>query len=141
MAADRAPNTYRSYAERLKRHVLPALGRLKLRLIHRAHIKALLAEKRGQGHSTNSVRLMKAPPSALLPEAVDDGIIPVNPALQLGRRLGNRADKLTQSQRVQRIRPMSWEQRQAGVSPSGSFQTRSAGGWTRPRWAGSSVRC
>jgi integrase len=111
--ADRAPNTHRSYAERLKRHVLPALGHLKLRLIHRAHIKAFLAEKRRQGHSKNSVRLMKAPLSALLSEAVDDGLIPVNPALQLGRRLGGRANKLTQSERVQRIRPMTWEQRQA----------------------------
>jgi integrase len=120
LAADRAPNTYRSYAERLKRHVLPALGRLKLRLIHRAHIKAFLAEKRGQGHSKNSVRLMKAPLSALLSEAVDDGIIPVNPALQLGRRLGNRADKLTQSERVQRIRPMTWEQRQAFLDAAAS---------------------
>ena len=90
----------------------PRWARLKLRLIHRAPIKAFLAEKRGQGHSKNSVRLMKAPLSALLSEAVDDGIIPVNPALQLGRRLGNRADKLTQSERVQRIRPMTWEQRQ-----------------------------
>ena len=88
--ADRAPNTHRSYAERLKRHVLPALGHLKLRLIHRAHIKTFLAEKRRQGHSKNGVRLMKAPLSALLSEAVDDGIIPVNPALQLGRRLGPR---------------------------------------------------
>jgi hypothetical protein len=111
--ADRAPNTYRSYAERLKRHVLPALGHLKLRSVHRSHIKAFLAEKRRQGHSKNSVRLMKAPLSVLLSEAVDDGIIPVNPALQLGCRLGARADKLTHAERVQRIRPMMWAQRQA----------------------------
>jgi Phage integrase, N-terminal SAM-like domain len=113
IAADRAPRTHRGYAERLKRHVLPALGHLKLRLIHRVNIKALLTEKRRQGHSKNSVRLMKAPLSALLSEAVDDGIIAVNPALHLGRGLGSRADKLTQSERVQRIRPMTWEQAEA----------------------------
>ena len=47
---------------------------------------------------------------------MDDDIIPVNPALQLGRRLGNRAYKLTQSERVQRIRPKSWEPRQISLN-------------------------
>jgi hypothetical protein len=56
---------------------------------------------------------MKAPLSVLLSEAVEDGIIPANSALQLGRRLGARVDKLTHAERVQRIRPMTGEQRQA----------------------------
>jgi integrase len=113
VAVERAPRTYRGYAERLERHVLPALGHLKLRDIHRAHIKALLLEKRRQGHSKNSVRLMKAPLSVLLSEAADDGIVPVNPAFQIGRRLGGRADAQTPAERTQRIRPMTWEQREA----------------------------
>ena len=56
---------------------------------------------------------MKAPLSALLSEPADDGIIPVNPAFQLGRRLGGRADTPTPAERAQRIRPMGWEQREA----------------------------
>jgi integrase len=73
----------------------------------------LLAEKRRLGHSKNSVRLMKASLSAMLSDAVDDGILGANPAFQIGRRKASRADKLTPAERVQRIRPMSWEQRDA----------------------------
>jgi hypothetical protein len=62
----------RNYTERPRRHILPALGHLKLREIHRAHIKALLADKRRQGHAKNSVRLMKAALSAMLSDAVDE---------------------------------------------------------------------
>ena len=44
----------------LKGHVLPALGHLKLRELHRGHIEAFLADKRGRGYAKNTVRLMKA---------------------------------------------------------------------------------
>ena len=49
-------------------------------------IKTFLLSKRRKGYAKNSVRLMKAPLSVLLSDAVDDGIIAVNPALQRGRR-------------------------------------------------------
>src|SRR5439155_22871157 len=56
---------------------------------------------------------MKAALSTMLSDAMDDGIIEANPALQLGRRKASRADKLTAAERVQRVRPMSTEQRDA----------------------------
>ncbi len=110
---EKEPATVRNYTERLRRHVLPVLGHLKLRELHRVHIKALIGDKRRQGQSKNSVRPIKAPLSAMLSEAVDDGIIDANPAFQLGRRKATRADRLTPAERVQKIRPMSWEQRDA----------------------------
>ena len=93
--------------------MLPALGHLKVRELHRGHIKAFLAQKRGQGYAKNSVRLMRAPLSAMLSDAVGDGIILANPAFQVGRHKTNRADRLTSAERVQKVRPMTWEQRDA----------------------------
>jgi integrase len=48
--------------------------------------------------------------SVLLGDAVDDGIIATNPALQMGRRRRKRADSLSQAERLRRVRPMSSEQ-------------------------------
>ncbi len=59
-------NTVRNYKERLEVHVLPALGHLKVRELHRGHIKAFLAQKRSQGYAKNTVRLMRAPLSSNL---------------------------------------------------------------------------
>lgn len=106
-------NTVRNYRERLEGQVIPALGHLKVRELHRSHIKAFLAQKRGQGYAKNTVRLMRAALSAMLSDAVDDGIIMANPAFQVGRHKTNRADKLTSAERVQEVRPMTWEQRDA----------------------------
>ena len=80
------PATWRNYRERLNHHILPTLGRLKLREVRRRHIKALLNDKRAQGHAPNGVRMMKAALSSLLTDAVDDEIIESNPALQVGRK-------------------------------------------------------
>jgi integrase len=110
---EKEPKTIRTYVERLNNHVLPALGHLKLREIQRGQIKAFVASKRGDGHAKNSVRQMKAALSVMLSDAADDGIIPANPALQLGRHKANRADKLTAAERIQKVRPMNWDQRDA----------------------------
>ncbi len=79
-------DTVRGYKDALEGHVLPALGHLKVRRFHRGHIKAFLAQKRGKGYAKNTVRLMRAPLSTMLSDAVDDGIIMANPAFQVGRR-------------------------------------------------------
>ena len=79
VALERDKNTGAATAEP-GRYVLPALGHHRLRALHRQHIKAFLLDKRREGYAKNSVRLMKAPLSVLLSDAVDDGIIAVNPA-------------------------------------------------------------
>jgi hypothetical protein len=138
VALERDKNTVRGYRQSLETHVLPALGHLRLRSLHRQHIKTFLMNKRREGYAKNSVRVMKAPLSVLLSDAVDDGIIAVNPALQLGRRKASRADKLNAAERLQRIRPMSWDQRDAFLEaaarerPHGTLFAVLAKGGLRP---------
>jgi integrase len=76
--------------------------------------------KRRHGYAKNSVRLMKAALSAMLSDAVDDGIIDINPAFQLGHRRAKAADRLTPAERIQKIRPMSWQQRDAFLAGAGN---------------------
>jgi integrase len=103
-------STWRNYQERLRSHILPTLGRLRLRDLRRRHIKQLLNAKRAAGYAANGVRLIKATLSSLLTDAVDDEIIDTNPGLQVGRKK-RRAGTVTAADRTQKIKPMSWEQR------------------------------
>jgi len=57
--------------------------------------------------SKNTLRLMRACLSAMFGVAVEDGILAVNPALQLGRRRRKRVDSISMNERQKRIRPMS----------------------------------
>lgn len=98
----------------------PTAGRARLLPENCGHIEAFLAQKRGQGYAKNSVRLMRAPLSAMLSDAMDDGIILANPAFQVGRHKTNRADRLTSAERVQKVRPMTWEQRDAFLAAAGA---------------------
>ena len=80
--------TAETYAGILTRHILPALGRLKVRELHRGRVKALLAEKLGRGGlSRGTVSLVQSTLRALLNAAVDDGVLVANPADRLGRQL------------------------------------------------------
>jgi integrase len=108
--------TARSYCQMLDGHVLPTLGRVKIRELRRRHVKALLAGKHGQGYAKDTVRLMRAALSSLLTDAVDDEIITANPALSLGRKKGKSAHRVSAAERRQRIRPMTWAQRDALLS-------------------------
>jgi len=48
---DIKPRTHVSYSETLARYILPELGRMKVRALHRGLIKNLLARRRAQGLS------------------------------------------------------------------------------------------
>jgi len=98
--------TFRSYRQLLRLRVLPALGHFRVRDTHRGHLKSLLAEKRRRGYAKNTVRLIRAAISSLHSDAVDDGIIQSNPALGLANRKKRRGDRISQTERQQRIRPM-----------------------------------
>ena len=130
-----------SYAQLLKSHVLPMLGSVRLRDLHRRHVKMLLGAKRAErlprerklveaqhaeptpmkvGYSKNTVRLIKAALSTVLSDALDDGYLETNPAFSAGRKRGKRADALTQSERLQKIRPLSWTDRDALLAEAAS---------------------
>jgi len=74
------------YRDTLRLHVLPALGRVKVRQLHKGHIRNLLTEKLQGNLARNSVRLIHATIRALLSTAVDEGLIVANPASKLGRQ-------------------------------------------------------
>ena len=133
-----------SYAQLLKSHVLPMLGSVRLRDLHRRHVKMLLGAKRAErlprerkpklveaqhvepttpvkvGYSKNTVRLIKAALSTVLSDALDDGYLETNPAFSAGRKRGKRADALTQSERLQKIGPLSWTDRDALLAEAAS---------------------
>ena len=97
------PKTWRSYWQLLQLHILPALGRVKLRELRRGAAKELLNQKRQQGYSKNTVRLIRATLSTVLSEAVDDQIIPANPVLGRSKHRRSYAPQ-------PEVRPMTREQ-------------------------------
>src|SRR5437016_4048355 len=94
VASSLDPRSIDAYRANLRLYIRPAFGDVKLRVIHRGHVKALLATKRNDGLSKNSVRMIRATFSVLLGDAVEDGILHVNPALGVGRR-GRKPDAVT----------------------------------------------
>jgi integrase len=110
--------TLASYAQLLRLHVRPTFGATKMRLIHRGHIKALLAAKMSEEITTeagetrrrlgkNSMRLIRATLSVLFGDAVEDGLITVNPAVGIKRRGRKQPDSVNPAEQ---IRPLSLEQ-------------------------------
>ncbi len=93
------PSTLRSYELSIRRHLVPALGAMRVRLLVRGRIRALLTEKLTKPQpsakkdkpakmlSRSSVRIIHACLRAMLNAAVEDGIILANPADKLGRSL------------------------------------------------------
>lgn len=81
------------YRRRLRTRVLPTLGALPLTAISRERIKGLVAEQyrlgnlksEGRAIAPRTVRAFMATLVALLNSAVDDGLIPSNPAVRWGR--------------------------------------------------------
>ncbi len=101
------PRSFVGYEEKLRRHILPVFGMLRVRQLDRARIKALLMEKLTSGLSPDSVRLIHATTRAMLNAALDDGLIVANPADKLGKllRLGR-----TRSVRQEQIRAFDREE-------------------------------
>ena len=83
-----------------------------MRDVHRVHLKRLLSAKRRKGYAKNTVRLMRAAISSLLTDAVEEGIIAINPALQIANRKRKRSDRPTRTEQQQRIRPLDRQQLQ-----------------------------
>jgi integrase len=110
VATSLEPRTLASYRQILRIHVRPVFGDMKVRAIHRGHIKALLAKKRGDGLSKNSVRLIRATISVMLGDAVDDGILQTNPAAGLRRRGRRSPDSISPADRQEKIKVFTYEQ-------------------------------
>lgn len=110
---DVARQTKASYTKNLDKYILPVLGTLKVRQIHREHIRGLLAnakKRNGSPLSKNSLRLIRATLSVMLGDAVEAGIIGLNPCIGLARKGRKQAGTLSHVDRQRSVRPLSYEQ-------------------------------
>jgi integrase len=74
-----------SYTGNLSNHLLPRFGEKSLRDISRADVRQLCTEKLAEGYSVETVKVMVAVLRAILGQAVEDGILPVNVASRPGK--------------------------------------------------------
>jgi integrase len=102
------PRTLASYAGMLRLHLLPAVGAWRVQYLDKGTIKSVLADKLAAGLSRNTVRILHATLRAVLRSAVDDGVMPINPAEKLGRQLHLVTPK---AERQEDIKAMTREQR------------------------------
>src|SRR5919202_469590 len=77
--------TYTTHRQQVLSHIVPALGRLKLEALRKAHVDRLYADllrakPEGSGLAPSSVRRVHAVLHAALEEAVRSDLIPRNPA-------------------------------------------------------------
>lgn len=77
------------YATNLRRHVFPVLGSRPLPALSRTDCRTLIAACREKGLSPKSVENICRTLSSILTQAVEDDLLPANPALRLGRYYRN----------------------------------------------------
>ncbi len=126
VAGGLAPKTLAQYTQVLNLYILPKLGDVKVHAVDRGAVKALLAARREQGLSKNTVRLIRATLSVMLGDAIDAGLCKVNPAQGLTRRGRKGPDTVTQGERQKQIRPLTVEQLDAFLDAA----TGRRGEWT-----------
>jgi len=71
-------STFVQYASVVNRHLIPALGRLKLKAITPAHARSLYREKLDSGLAPRTVQYIHVTLHKALKQAVMDGLIPRN---------------------------------------------------------------
>jgi integrase len=72
--------SFRAYESRIRNHIVPALGKVKLSRLTPAHLQALYAAKLREGMKPASVRQIHAILHKALEQAVRFNLIPTNPA-------------------------------------------------------------
>jgi integrase len=81
------PRTWNVYEKLGRLHIVPALGHLKVRQLHRAHVRAFISGLFDKGLSRGSVRVVLAVLRMMLNGAIEDGLILANPAFGVGRKM------------------------------------------------------
>ena len=82
------PRTRRLYATLGRLYLLPALGHLKVRQVHRAHIRAFVVTLlENQKLARNTVRTVLGSARSMFAAAVEDGIIVTNPTVGVVRKM------------------------------------------------------
>jgi integrase len=86
------PGTAEKYEMIFRKHWLPAVGQLPLISVTREHIKTVAAEKLGADLKPRTVKGHLDVLRACLSEAVEDKLIPVNPAARLSKLVPRSGD-------------------------------------------------
>jgi integrase len=81
--AIRSEGTYERYERTCRNHLVPFFGRLRLRDLTPAHVRAFKACKLEEGLNPNTVGGLQAVLSVALNQALDDGIVPANAAARV----------------------------------------------------------
>jgi integrase len=85
--------TYERYERTCRNHLVPFFRRLRLRDLTPAHVRAFKARKIEEGLNPNTVGVMQGVLSVALNQALDDGLIPANPAARV-KKAATRGEKL-----------------------------------------------
>ena len=80
------------YQGHLNQHILPALGAKRVSDLRRADCRDLVYACRAKGLSVGTVRGIARTLSTILSQAVDDELLPANPALRMGKYLRHADD-------------------------------------------------
>jgi integrase len=75
--------TFLRYERTCRNHLSPFFGRLRLRDLTPAHMRAFKARKIEEGLDPNTVGVMQGVLNGALNQAVDDGLLPANPAARV----------------------------------------------------------
>jgi integrase len=85
--AGRKASTHRFYRFNLDLHICPILGDRPIAALKRADCRELMAACRGKGLKPASMRGVNRTLSVVLSQAVEDAILPANPAFRMGKHL------------------------------------------------------
>ena len=88
------PSTFGDYKGILKNHVLSELGKKPVNEITRLMVKSFLMKKVNQGYASSTIVHMKNAISGVLNLAMDDEVISVNPAHNVGKLFKKQQSKL-----------------------------------------------
>ena len=83
----RKASTHRFYRFNLNGHVLPVLGEKPVTALTRADCRDLMTACRAKGLKPASMRGVNRTLSAVLSQAVEDALLPANPAFRMGKHL------------------------------------------------------
>lgn len=83
----RKRSTHRFYGFNLTLHILPVLGDKPIATLKRADCRELMAVCRAKGLKIASMRGVNRTLSAVLSQAVEDALLPANPAFRMGKYL------------------------------------------------------
>jgi len=124
---DLKPRTIESYREIHERYLAPAFGVTRVRILTRTRLKEFLRSQL-KSYSRNTVRLMHATAHVVLEEAVEDGLIPANPAAGLARKLKLTA-KVKARQDAAKKKAMTREERDCFLTAAEAVAP-----WWAPMW-------